>query len=297
MLLDEQMDVIGSSLPGSWWTLPDDLHNSGIEIIGLRERLLQQYYFFYVRINIHLPFLAESSETPPRESHRRACAQYSRELLRRFVILRSQVQGSSIFDCKTSDFVGFMAAICLLIGRSNSVSKDPLPQSEFDETRYLITLVNKIFMREEKESGCRIALQCRKILEILSGSVVEGGKPWTEQLPQRIAIPYFGFISRNSTQQAMTESGKFRSQDMIASDLEKQIYTAPYLTQNTANMPGVDLGRDAMSETTGNDTYWTFDDYEGLPADNLSGWLDTAMLDINQDWDVFLNDYGDFSMF
>jgi hypothetical protein len=298
MLLDEHMSVIGSSMPGSWWTLPDELHNSDIENSGLRERLLQQYYFFYVRINIHLPFLVKSSEIPSCDSHRRACALYCQELLRRFVILRSQIQGSSIFDCKTSDFVGFMAAICLLIGRPSSVSKDSLPQSALDETQSLMILVKKIFMREEKENGCRIALQCRKILELLSGSLIEGGQPWTEQLPQRIAIPYFGFITRNSTRQAVPESEILRSQNGMASDLEEQTYTGPYSTQNsTTNLLGLDLGRDGISETIVTDTYWTLDDNDGLPIDSLSDYLDTAMLDMNQDLGAFFDDYDDFSMF
>ncbi|KAF4419903.1 hypothetical protein FACUT_11343 [Fusarium acutatum] len=110
MLLDEQMDTIASSMSLGWWDLPESLPNSHTETDELRNLLLLHFYFFHVRINLHLPFIVGTESTSPRSSHRLACLEASRQLLKRFTLLRTQIQGFSIFDCKTSDFVGFMAS-------------------------------------------------------------------------------------------------------------------------------------------------------------------------------------------
>ncbi|KAI7758907.1 hypothetical protein LZL87_009902 [Fusarium oxysporum] len=213
MLLDEQMDTIASSMHLSWWDLPDSLPNSHAETDELRNHLLLHFYFFHVRINLHLPFIVGSELTSPRGSHRLACLEASRQLLKRFTLLRTQIQGFSIFDCKTSDFVGFMASVSLILCLSQPRSNEiivPVP----DEDQNLIAQVKCIFEREEK-----------------AGSV-------------------------------------------------------PTISSDGLGGLGTGSGSSSWPETVDTGMCWEFGGLEHFQVDDLSSWLDTAMLDVNPEWDM-----------
>ncbi|CAH0038074.1 unnamed protein product [Clonostachys solani] len=190
MLLDEQMDAIAASMPESWWELPTDLPGSEEEIESLRNRLLQQFYFLHVRMVLHLPFLFGLSETALQKVHGHSCLEASRSLLKRFVLLRSIVNGSSIFDCKTSDFVGFMGAVVLTVGWSRDLSGAAAARTPAADDIVLLERARSIFSREETEKGCRIAAQCRMTLELLC----EFNDGRDGETRRKIAIPYFGSV-------------------------------------------------------------------------------------------------------
>jgi hypothetical protein len=275
MLLDEQMDTIASSMHLSWWDLPDLIPSSDLEIDALRHRLLLQFYFFHVRINLHLPFVVRSESTSPRDSHRLACMEASRQLLTRFLLLRTRVRGASIFDCKTSDFVAFMAAVALILGLSPTVT----PISNEDQS--LITLVKGVFDREEK-GGCKIAYQCRRMLDILLGIPLCDSETSSGKLPRKFVIPYFGYIHRDLTRQAPV------------ADLNEQGATAvSNMSSEGTGVPDTESGSNSLPEVIDTEMGWDFGGLEHFQVDDLSSWLDTAMLDMNPEWDISC---GGFSM-
>ncbi|EXK87623.1 hypothetical protein FOQG_08962 [Fusarium oxysporum f. sp. raphani 54005] len=281
MLLDEQMDTIASSMHVSWWDLPDSLPNSHAETDELRNHLLLHFYFFHVRINLHLPFIAGSELTSPRGSHRLACLEASRQLLKRFTLLRTQIQGFSIFDCKTSDFVGFMASVSLILCLSQPRSNEiivPVP----DEDQNLIAQVRCIFEREET-AGCKIACQCRRMLDILSGIPLHSDESSSSKLPSKIAIPHFGYIRRDLVQQA----GFQVTTGVPVACPDEQIMTAvPTISSDGLGGLGTGSGSNSWPETLDTGMCWEFGGLEHFQVDDLSSWLDTAMLDVNLEWDM-----------
>lgn len=287
MLLDEQMDAIASSMPESWWTLPDQLPDSDLEIDAIRDRLLQQYYFFHIRINLHLPFICRSATTVSKTAHRPAGMEASRQLLKRFVILRTQVRNESIFDCKTSDFVGFMAVVALIIGLSHSGPESPsVTITTSDTDQRLISLVRKVFQREEQEKACRIASQCCRIIDTLMQDPIDN-RAMVGESPERITIPYFGSVSRYPIKSKWpTPEAPNSAQGLPASAMNQ--FPTPEVP-DAMETPYIELGSDSMSESGGGGT-WQFDGLEDFPVDDLSAWIDTAMEDVNQDWTELLGD-------
>ncbi|RFN43339.1 hypothetical protein FIE12Z_12429 [Fusarium flagelliforme] len=276
MLLDEQMDTITSSMHSSWWDPPSPLPTSDSEIDTLRSRLLLQFYFFHIRINLHLSFIARSELTSPRDSHRLVCSEASRQLLKRFLLLSSRVGGANIFDCKTTAFVAFMAAVALIL----TLSPTTTPIS--NEDRNLIPLVKGIFDREEKE-GCKIAGQCRKMLDMLLGIPLYNDEASSGRLPEKVLIPYFGYIHRDLTRHA------------VFADLKDQAIGITNVSSDGISELGIESGSNSLPETMETQMCWEFGGLEQFQVDDLSSWLDTAMLDINQECDVswgefFIND-------
>ncbi|KAF5722693.1 hypothetical protein FMUND_2570 [Fusarium mundagurra] len=282
MLLDEQMDTIASSMPLRWWDLPQSLPTSHAETDELRNLLLLHFYFFHVRVNLHLPFIVGRESTSPRGSHRLACLEASRQLLKRFAILRTQIEGFSIFDCKTSDFVGFMACVSLILCLSQPRSDEitvPVP----DEDQKLIDQVKGIFEREEK-AGCMIACQCRRMLDILSGITLDSDESSWSKIPDRIAIPHFGYIRRDVVQQAGSQATAGVS---VARSTEQSMTAAPAVSRDGLGELGTGFGSCNWLETVDTGMCWEFGGLEHFQIDDdLSSWLDTAMLDVNLEWDM-----------
>ena len=296
--LDEQMDAIAASTPEGWWDTPAELPCPGLELDQLRERLLQQFYFFHVRIYLHLPFIVRSSTTSPYDISRLACLEASRQMLKRSIILHAEVQEARLFECKTSDFVGFMAAVVLLLGLDNP-SDMPNPRNS-DEDLRLIASVERIFHREEREKGCKIASQCRKTLQMLSGIQDNNfGNGESFAGPHKILIPYFGTVVRRGVKQAsvQTLSGNAHSSShgtpFSPSTLLEPTASSTTEEQNSlADAHTIEYGGYNPPNSILGSMQWEMDSFGNFPADDLSPGLDTAMMDIDQDWSMFLDVYG-----
>jgi hypothetical protein len=298
MDLDEQMDAIAASTSEGWWDTPTEPPGPGPELDQLRERLLQQFYFFHVKIYLHLPFIVQSPTTSPYDNSRLACLEASRQMLKRFVLLRAEVQEACLFECKTSDFVGFMAAVVLLLGLSSS-SDVPNPRN-FDEDLRMIASIERIFHREEREKGCKIASQCRKTLQMLSG-IQDNNSHNTESLaaPHKILIPYFGTVVRRHVKQAFAQtlSGNAHSSShgtpFSPSTLLEPTSSSSTEEQNSsADAYTIEYGSYDPPNSIQGSMHWEVDSFGNFPADDLSPWLDTAMMDIDQDWSMFSDTYG-----
>jgi hypothetical protein len=192
MDLQEQLESISGLLPDFWWDLPLGLPFPGPDLDALRDRLLQQYYYFHVGLYVHLPFLVSPKrEIIPghtREVSRSLCREAARQMLKRYALLRAEVNRASVFDCKTSDFVAFTAALVLHSGLP--LRTEGLDHAKKSEDLDLIASVMRIFHRLETADECRIASQCRRVLEVFSG---HGGQ---EGQARVIRIPHFGTIVR-----------------------------------------------------------------------------------------------------
>uniref|UniRef100_A0A8H7NJ60 Zn(2)-C6 fungal-type domain-containing protein n=1 Tax=Bionectria ochroleuca TaxID=29856 RepID=A0A8H7NJ60_BIOOC len=275
MLLDEQMDAIAASMPESWWELPKELPMSEEEIESLRIRLLQQFYFLHVRMVLHLPFLFSSSETALQKVHGHSCLEASRSLLKRFILLRSIVNGSSIFDCKTSDFVGFMGAVVLTVGWSRDLSSAAAAQTPAADDIALLERTRSIFSREESEKGCRIAAQCRMTLELLC----EHNDGRERETRRKITIPYFGSIKWEPSSSKPEEeaiSSPQTNERLDAPEMEG-IWNQNLTTQNSGINPGEVQDFDHSMGMN-----WTLDVSESLSERDFLFPINVS--DITQDW-------------
>lgn len=204
MQLDEQMDKISALAPEVWWTIPLEEVKSEAEAGEFVDSLLIQFFFFHVRIYIHLPFLNASCESPLATVSRFKCASAARSLLRRYLKLRTLFNGRYLFDCKTTDFVGFTAAVALLVSDSPSRSNG----SEHDsEDMSILQDVEGVFSILEKRDNCKIASQCRQALDLLLRPTI------SQKSPQTISIPYFGKISTGPRREIANMIQSHKAQD------------------------------------------------------------------------------------
>lgn len=260
----QRMVELEASAPAGWWDLPTSLPSPGAELDRLVDILLVQLFFFHVQMYTHLPCLtAETGAAIDGNASKQDCSSAARELLKRYLLLRSRVKGAYVFDCRTSDFVGFTAALVLLL----CTHTQPLPS--WSEDRQLIGDTEKLFLRLQRETGCIVATQCLKTLQLLN--------PWSTMqhspfdLPQEIQIPYFGRLVRR-----------------------RPVDNSPILPDTPQKPQDVDRNRDAtncISYCLSDPGFANFlgntETFDAHSDSNLFLWENGGMLDIDQDWSMF----------
>ncbi|KAK5988333.1 Transcription factor sdnS-like protein [Cladobotryum mycophilum] len=278
MEIDEELESIASALPEDWWEIPATLpQRSFDELDGLRETLLQQFYYFWVQLYLHLPFLIKNSANSPRFASRVRCMEAARQVLKRYVLLRTKTTGGPcLFECKTTDFACFTAAVILLLGIHHGASAPGPTQGDGDLG--LIAATDGILQREEVEKKCKIASQCRKTLRMISFKQDDG----LDLDDAEIVIPYFGAVVRRriNPKHATSDAPRASSDDVHLS------------TPCTS-------GHDSMAASIAGDCSfeninWQLFDYEleysrvGMDItsfqDESSPWLDTAGLGLDPGW-------------
>jgi len=279
--IDDELEALAASQAPRWWDCSIPAETDSTAVVEFRERLLNHSLYFLVRIYLHLPYLLK-----PRHSHlyrhsRLTGVDSARELVRRYQVLRSQINGDPIFDCKTVDFIGFMASVVLLVG--TFCSPDVLASSE-DRTLLKTTL--SILQTLATENHCNVASQCHKTLTVLLALYDRDGNT-QPPVSSQIFIPYFGILhvsfEERSDVSALPPLSPSRPTAHMAS--------GSGLLANSENGARIDNSTGAEIPTITydglygleSDMDWTNDEF-GIYSDPLG-----SMIDLDQDWELFLN--------
>jgi hypothetical protein len=161
-----------------------------------------QMVFHQIRVYLHLPFMLKAASNSRFSYSKTACLNGSREVLRLYQSLRTgHVQ--PLYECKAIDFIGFTAAVLILIGLLNfgmgsqSSTSGPTPKDIEEDVR-LIEVSIDIFRRASSEKGGKVAAQSAQVLEQML-SKFKGTSLDHEEGPcsgkSDFVIPYFGTIS------------------------------------------------------------------------------------------------------
>lgn len=187
--LDEEMNELATSLPETWWELPDLVRADGHDFDEIHVRLHQQLFFFHLRLYVYLPFLSDSEKNSVHGSIVRvASMEAARQLLRRYLSLHSDAEGPSPSECKLVDFMAFTGAIVLLLGCSGS--SGPRISDDGNDIEAVLSLI-RCLQRQENQENCPIASQCRKTLTVLLSR---------SSTDEEVRIPFFGTVVRKADQ-------------------------------------------------------------------------------------------------
>jgi hypothetical protein len=146
---------------------------------------------------LHLSSLLGPASSTRYAHSRKQCIEAARMLLTRCTLLRSGVNASGglpdkvLFDCKTNDFVGFTAAVVLLIGLINGVETDIYKQQE-DWT--LLHTTRLLFATLYGKKKSKLYQQCHDALDALMHATIGSGVA-DGSSTAKVFIPYFGKIS------------------------------------------------------------------------------------------------------
>ncbi|OAL18068.1 hypothetical protein AYO22_10990 [Fonsecaea multimorphosa] len=276
--IDDELTSLASTRTRYWWDhkIPIVCHSS--ELDEFRERLISQTQYFLTRIYLHLPYLLKSPTSHLYANSRLMAIESSKELLGRYLALRSHVNGSPIFDCQSVDFVGFMASVILVIGAFCD-SRIPLVPGDIQ----LVNETVRVLQRVAENRVNRVARQCHKTLSTLLALAHVGGPP-SSAVPSKITIPYFGTLYVASNWHL--KSGSLRTLGEHGTPSESPGCLAD---PSTSNGPDGDLSR--LSPTLVYEGMYNFD--ADLPwaqdESHAVSCVHDFMTDLDQDWESFFN--------
>jgi hypothetical protein len=127
--IDKLLQQGATNMPPQWW-LPPSFDSSEMpdekEVLGEKIRLMNQFAYFNVLVQLHLPYILRPSSQRQWDYSKTTAVNASREVLSRFVAFRHGNWGASY--CRGVDFVAFTAstALCLLhIDAGRQLHGDP----------------------------------------------------------------------------------------------------------------------------------------------------------------------------
>jgi hypothetical protein len=122
-----------------WWAMPSlDARDASQAATENMTRMILQIQHFDLHIILHLPNMLRSPQDNRHDDSRSACAQSSREVLRRF--LRFREQYSSSWACRHVDYSALVAAMTLLLSYLGQL-ENGRHRTQPDEDRKLIEVV------------------------------------------------------------------------------------------------------------------------------------------------------------
>jgi hypothetical protein len=193
MDLDQEMNTYATTkLPPDWQNITS--FSESIDAIEWQGKILSMMCFHQTRVYLHMPFMLKSITNSGYEYCRDACLGGARELLRLYHMLRAP--GTPLYACKAVDFVGFTAAVLVvlgLLGYGRTVGHD-LEQDELDWG--LIDTTIEILKQASSEKGGKVAEQSYQALEqLVLVRNFDCVVPEQDGHSTKIAIPFFGTIS------------------------------------------------------------------------------------------------------
>ncbi|KAI2482891.1 Brassinin detoxification factor 1 [Pyrenophora tritici-repentis] len=197
--LDQELEDLWKRLDPVWIDYTELLADAKANAAELRERIMGQMVFHQIRVYLHLPFMLKSALNSRFSYSRIACLNGSREVLRLYQSLRTGTV-EPLYECKAIDFIGFTAAVLLLLGLLNT-TMPPQPSAipsakDIEEDVRLIEISIDIFRRASSEKGGRVAAQSAQVLEKMMGKFKGTTDDCDNSHEQSdFVIPYFGTVS------------------------------------------------------------------------------------------------------
>ena len=216
--LDAELQRAARSLPSKWWLTP----NLGIALTDPQalfwntRRMFAQVLHYNLLNQLHLPHMLRSSSADRKyEFSRITCVNASREVLSRFIALRSF--NGIAYSCRTVDFLALMAAMTLLLAHldSHSSEAENLLAHQYQSDRAMIEQVQENMKEVNRINSDILSAQSANLLRRLLTIEVETADSYphcdrmvsvqeagTEAaLPHQdgdavvsVHIPYFGII-------------------------------------------------------------------------------------------------------
>ncbi|GFF53389.1 hypothetical protein IFM46972_09768 [Aspergillus udagawae] len=197
MILEHELEQIASLMPSSWWDLPSTLPNTDEAMTGVRLRLSLQLCFYHVKTYLHLPLMLRYPNDPPCEYSTKVCLRSARQMLHRFLLLRRRRLGAVLDECQTTDFIGFTAAIILILGLFGYNRDSHFRNGWQDSEDYQILRESlQVFKDNSMVQEGRVAARCFESLQLILGTVGSKSNPRANsERILKLSIPFFGHIS------------------------------------------------------------------------------------------------------
>ncbi|KAL9129510.1 MAG: hypothetical protein Q9175_007279 [Cornicularia normoerica] len=174
--LDVELQRAARSLPSKWWLAPNlEIASTDSQSLFWNTRRLFAQVMHYNLLNqLHLPYMLRSSSAERKYEYSRiTCVSASREVLSRFLTLRSF--NGIAYSCRTVDFLALMAAMTLLLAHLDSQLSEAenILAHQYHIDRAMIEQVQENMEEVNRLNSDALSAQSADLLGRLLAMVVE----------------------------------------------------------------------------------------------------------------------------
>lgn len=194
--VQQNLDKLYQRMSDDFWNAPSAFASGAIGREEYFECTTAQFWYYGLIVLLQMPLMVKSLESTQNDRHRLACLEASREALKRYGNMRTDM--SSAFSiCKLMDYQAFIFSTLLLLGIFSQI-RNPSHGVDNNEDWLLVHSIMEILRRAAETPGNKIAVQAvhglSTLIEILgSGSFLAretSGASYT-----KITVPYSGVIT------------------------------------------------------------------------------------------------------
>jgi Fungal specific transcription factor domain len=285
--IDSCLQRAAKSMPAKWWLLSNVGEDAVVEKMEDLLRIIVQIMHFNLLVMLHLPYMIRVSSERRFDYSKIACINNSRELLTRFIRLRSFSQVT--FCSRSIDFSAFTGCLTLLLAhldshRSNNGMDDFLAHQR-DCDRVMVEEAINLLLLDDRPNNDVLAQQTaailKRLLAIEADASGDGNGSGTDaenaDRGLRLTIPYFGTvnISRNGIVKSIRDGC---SQDLSSSTAVDTATNSPGdLSLASAHSAVFLRGQDSFisprtttAESENQQTQYQQSDVGQVPWENLS---------------------------
>jgi Fungal specific transcription factor domain len=284
--IDSSLQKAAKSMPAKWWLLSNVSSETAVENMEDLMRIIVQIMHFNLHILLHLPYMIRVSPERRFDYSKIACINNSRELLTRYIRLRSFNQVT--FCSRSIDFSAFTGCLTLLLAhldshRSNNGMDDFLAHQR-DSDRVMVEEAVQLLLLDDRPNHDVLAQQTASILKCLLSIEANASGDGTigaidaENTDQalRLTIPYFGTVNI-SRDGIIRTPGTSCSQSLSNSTTVDNATDSPCdlglaFTRSTAFLKGQDSFISPPTTTAGSEcqqTPYQQSDVEQVPWETL----------------------------
>ena len=220
--LDEELQRAARSLPSKWWLAPslDSAPADAQALFWNTRRIFAQVFHYNLLNQLHLPYMLQSSSSAAGDRNtlaysRITCANASREVLSRFIALRSF--NAMAYSCRTVDFLALMAAMTLLLAHLDSLQSgaENFLAHQYHSDRAMIEQVQENMEEVNRLNSDALSAQsadllrrllaidvqaadgdrgCSRRVSVKKGEIGSATPDQDDNVVVSINIPYFGIV-------------------------------------------------------------------------------------------------------
>jgi hypothetical protein len=203
--IDFALQRAAKSMPAKWWLLSSKSEDPTFGELEDLMRVILQIMHFNLLVLLHLPYMIRVSPERRYDYSKIACINNSRELLTRFIRLRSFNRVT--FCSRSIDFSAFTGCLTLLLAhldshRSNNGMDDFLAHQR-DSDRAMVEEAIRFLLLDDRPNNNVLSEQTAAILKCLLAIEADAsddgtnGGTGTKNADRglRLTIPYFGMVN------------------------------------------------------------------------------------------------------
>lgn len=193
--LDVELQRAARRLPSKWWLVPDlRLSSNPQALFWDTRRLFAQVLHYNLLNQLHLPYMLRSSSANRKHEYSlMACVNASREMLSRFITLRSF--NGVAYSCRTIDFIALMAAMTLLLAHldSHGSETENLLAHQYHSDRAMIELVKENMQELNRVRSDALSAQIAGWLARLLAIEAEAAEDGQSRCARTVSVQKAGF--------------------------------------------------------------------------------------------------------